>query len=351
MTMYLDQATSAVESIKQTIPDAIKQGLQAASEKKRKRAESTQATERNPDSLCTLSGDIVMAKGQLASSRQIQSKSDFGTAVLVLDFSPPIKTAIIYYEVVLVTGGLAQIGWASLVGEQSFSPNNDLGDGVGDDDASYGVDGSRSLKFHGGREEPYSLQWKKGDRLGCLFDSQKRVISFTINGEDTGKAFSTPFYTLFPALSCNQGQILELITAKTDCRFFPEADAIAVQDLLCEHHSSSKRQGVLSKSKRNSDEFEASDQKGQGKSSALQKPTIPLRPSEGEIRPEPLDLAVYQSAKELELLGLDRLKSALIALQVKCGGTLAERAARLFSLKGLERREFPVKVRASGFVE
>ncbi|GAB5574893.1 splicing factor 3A subunit 3 [Prionailurus iriomotensis] len=37
---------------------------------------------------------------------------------------------------------------------------------------------------------------------------------------------------------------------------------------------------------------------------------------------------------ELASLGLDRLKSALLALGLKCGGTLEERAQRLFSTKG-----------------
>ncbi|KAG2460753.1 SF3A3 factor, partial [Polypterus senegalus] len=37
---------------------------------------------------------------------------------------------------------------------------------------------------------------------------------------------------------------------------------------------------------------------------------------------------------ELASLGLDRLKSALMALNLKCGGTLEERAQRLFSTKG-----------------
>ena len=36
----------------------------------------------------------------------------------------------------------------------------------------------------------------------------------------------------------------------------------------------------------------------------------------------------------LYVLGLDRLKSALMALGLKCGGTLEERANRLFSTKG-----------------
>merc|ERR1712156_1089247 len=47
-----------------------------------------------------------------------------------------------------------------------------------------------------------------------------------------------------------------------------------------------------------------------------------------------LDLSAFSSPEELASLGLDRLKSALMALGLKCGGTLEERANRLFSTKG-----------------
>lgn len=47
-----------------------------------------------------------------------------------------------------------------------------------------------------------------------------------------------------------------------------------------------------------------------------------------------LDLNAFSSWEELASLGLDRLKSALMALELKCGGTLEERAQRLFSTKG-----------------
>lgn len=43
---------------------------------------------------------------------------------------------------------------------------------------------------------------------------------------------------------------------------------------------------------------------------------------------------MYLFPQELASLGLDRLKSALMALGLKCGGTLEERALRLFSTKG-----------------
>uniref|UniRef100_A0A6A7FTZ1 Splicing factor 3A subunit 3-like n=2 Tax=Hirondellea gigas TaxID=1518452 RepID=A0A6A7FTZ1_9CRUS len=47
-----------------------------------------------------------------------------------------------------------------------------------------------------------------------------------------------------------------------------------------------------------------------------------------------LDLSAFSSSSELMSLGLDRLKSALLALGLKCGGTLEERAHRLFLTKG-----------------
>lgn len=52
-----------------------------------------------------------------------------------------------------------------------------------------------------------------------------------------------------------------------------------------------------------------------------------------------LDLSPFNFAEELKGLGLDRLKSALLALGLKCGGTIDERAERLFSTKGKKLEE------------
>lgn len=48
-----------------------------------------------------------------------------------------------------------------------------------------------------------------------------------------------------------------------------------------------------------------------------------------------LDLNRFNSAEELESLGLNQLKLALSERGLKCGGTLKERAERLYSVKGL----------------
>ncbi|XP_041467794.1 replication stress response regulator SDE2-like isoform X1 [Lytechinus variegatus] len=53
----------------------------------------------------------------------------------------------------------------------------------------------------------------------------------------------------------------------------------------------------------------------------------------------PINLDDYPSSADLEDLGLDRLKSALMERGMKCGGTLQERAQRLYSVRGLEPSE------------
>ncbi|KAF2951681.1 hypothetical protein DAI22_01g280500 [Oryza sativa Japonica Group] len=70
-------------------------------------------------------------------------------------------------------------------------------------------------------------------------------------------------------------------------------------------------------------------------------------PANGNISPlsqEPLDLTIYSSAAELEVLGMERLKLELQNRGLKCGGTLQERAARLFLLKTTPLEKLPKKL-------
>lgn len=60
----------------------------------------------------------------------------------------------------------------------------------------------------------------------------------------------------------------------------------------------------------------------------------------------PLDFDDFSSAAEMEVLGLERLKSELQGRRLKCGGTLQERAARLFLLKSTPLDKLPKKLLA-----
>ncbi|XP_018647745.1 hypothetical protein Smp_161960 [Schistosoma mansoni] len=55
-------------------------------------------------------------------------------------------------------------------------------------------------------------------------------------------------------------------------------------------------------------------------------------------------LREVDTAENLEVFGLDVLKATLMALGLKCGGTLKERASRLFSIKDLSPEQYPVKL-------
>jgi hypothetical protein len=367
MTHYLTETTSISESIQEDLNDAIKQGLKknaAALSKKRKRTgdaaddvEETTVTfskDDQPNALVSLTGEVVMEPSTPdAPSVQLQSKSEFMTAVLVLDCSTSPLVSY-YYEVTLVTGGLAQIGWACLAGEKaSFEPNNETGDGVGDDASSFAIDGLRELKFHDGQEWEHKIKWKAGDRLGCLLDNSgdESKIMFSLNGSDLGEAFSTKLKPLVPAFSCNQGEILELHMTQEACKYFPKnmLNVVAVKN--CSEESATSSKGTDAK-QAGSPEKETSNEKAENRITKQKAPTFP--PSEApkeSVKPEALDLEQYDSLEKLEALGLDRLKSALMFLKVKCGGTLKQRAERLLSLKGLDRKDYPKKVRAQGFVE
>ncbi|KAI4328905.1 hypothetical protein L6164_021223 [Bauhinia variegata] len=61
---------------------------------------------------------------------------------------------------------------------------------------------------------------------------------------------------------------------------------------------------------------------------------------------EPLNFDAIHSATELEVLGMERLKSELQSRGLKCGGTLQERAARLFLLKSTPLDKLPKKLLA-----
>ncbi|EFO23732.2 hypothetical protein LOAG_04752 [Loa loa] len=61
-----------------------------------------------------------------------------------------------------------------------------------------------------------------------------------------------------------------------------------------------------------------------------------------------VNLDDYDSAEKLESLGLDRLKHALEVLGLKCGGSLVERAVRLYSVKNLKPEQYPKNIRARG---
>lgn len=352
---YVRQSSQATESLQ--VSDAIQQGLAA----KRKRGVEEDGDppskdviitdEENggrPNSLITLSGDLVVEVS--ADSWKLQSQSDFGTMAVVLEGGQ--ANTVLYYEVHFETSGLHQIGWAAM---KNFKPNTETGDGTGDDCASYAIDTSRLLKFHAGTDQAFGKTIVKvGDILGCLYDTKAKTLSYSLNGKDLGVAFTlTSQEPLVPAISVNQGEILDLWLQKEQMKYMPQG-AIAVFELMEESQGTT----AVVVTKNVIDAPPSLHQKHARRTSIhYNVPPSMLDSKEslkkrGKVTPkdeEPIDLDEIASIEQLMELGMDRLKGALIAIQCKGGGSLEERGKRLFELKGLDRKDYPQKVRAQNF--
>ena len=76
-----------------------------------------------------------------------------------------VNAGVWYYEVLIVTDGVMQIGWAT---KQSKFLNYE-GYGIGDDQHSIAYDGCRNLIWFGAKSSPHTNPcWKPGDILGKI---------------------------------------------------------------------------------------------------------------------------------------------------------------------------------------
>ncbi|KAK9743159.1 hypothetical protein RND81_03G220800 [Saponaria officinalis] len=79
--------------------------------------------------------------------------------------------------------------------------------------------------------------------------------------------------------------------------------------------------------------------------SAFPDEAVNVSPNVVEVS-QPLNFDDFNSSSELEILGMERLKTELQERGLKCGGTLQERAARLFLLKTTPLEKLPKKLLA-----
>jgi hypothetical protein len=149
--------------------------------------------------------------GEVSISDDLSFVSTSGFATIVADVK--VFKGKWYYEVVITSPGIKQIGWCT----EKINPDPRR-NGVGDDVFSWAYDGNRLKKWHvasGKYGGPKT--WKNGDVVGVLLDMDQRVMSFTLNDNDLGKAFvgfklsedeskSENGSYLSPAISFSQGE-------------------------------------------------------------------------------------------------------------------------------------------------
>ncbi|KDO22743.1 hypothetical protein SPRG_21096 [Saprolegnia parasitica CBS 223.65] len=146
----------------------------------------------------------------------------------------------VYYELVLQSKGLMQLGWASPGFRPAFTTH-----GVGDHFGSFGVDGKRRKKWcntgHAYGSESWS--WNTGDVLGVLLDMDAREMRFTHNGLDLGLAFAEADYAqvpwsagLYPAGSFSSGQSAKINVGHTPFQYAPPEGFVAVASMIDVSH-------------------------------------------------------------------------------------------------------------------
>jgi Replication stress response SDE2 C-terminal/SPRY domain/Silencing defective 2 N-terminal ubiquitin domain len=358
-----------------------------------------------PSAYVTLSGEVVQVpteetkevdEAKNPACPKLQGASNFATIGVLLRDSlnnnnnvsstAPGSCCSLYYEVVVHTGGVVQIGWVS----DPSALNSEAGDGAGDVPGSWSYDGSRQIKIMGSKPSTtgaatattraataasasqsaeYGVRWKAGDVVGCLWNPVDRSLRYFVNGDDQGIAFegvegvigdnnnnATPPQQpalLVPAVSINPGEVVEFRLHRKYFQYYPvsEHNATPVGDVLLEQVLSTEP--VAGAAAPATSTAPAIAPATGAKIDVSDHDTKPADPTDPAEQPNvdrdtstlaPIDLDDVGSVDSLELLGLDRLKAALQARGLKCGGTARERATRLFAVKRLAPDQYPAKL-------
>ena len=273
--------------------------------------------------LVSLSGDIIEGNAddigidndmENDNIVYIQSRSEFASACAL--FTAFHNNGKWYFEVVLKTCGIAQIGWA----KDGFKPDSSNGDGVGDDDCSWGFDGFRSCQFFAGESNTYGKEWACDDCLGCLYDSETGEISFQLNGDDLGIANTVrdSGSPLYPAFSLNEGEVIGIRTGPF-FKYLPEGFTGINKDSSQQSDVGSSTDIEILLEEPPPPPTEDLSIRSASIPLRIHKLSAKLKERAKEINEDEIDLDKYGSVNELEELGLERLKSVLTALGVKCG--------------------------------
>jgi len=220
--------------------------------------------------------------------------------------------------------------------------------------------------------------WKEGDVVGCLYDSAKGTVHYYLNGTDLGIAVTVESTIapstskqivpprLCPVWSMDEDEIIS-VNIGPNFKFTPTSsdgetslDITAVCDLVtvvdaavdtkAEECTSIKAGlGVTVAAPSNIATNDPSKARTTTKIIANETNGAKSSSTKNNTVSKEVNLNDFKSAKALEELGMDQLKGSLFALGCKFGGSLGERAKRLFSIKDMEKKEYPMKVRGHNF--
>ena len=285
----------------------------------------------------------------------------FSTALVSAPLPVSSGPCSYYYEVELLTEGLMQIGFIddkfiSHILSSSSSSSSKEGeeeevdvegaDGVGDTAHSWAFDGLRSQKWHvegSAYPDEERESWRAGDVVGCelLLSAPSAAgavcvtVSFAHNGSALGAAFAFPVDTLgpdalvafYPAVSLEDGEALIVNIGQHPFRHAGAAARRPLDSLAAPLRVRAVRDALVSAANK----------------ASSPDPTSAAVAARGPID---IDSDEFDSLEKLMAAGAGRLKEELASRGLKCGGTSAERAARLLAVRGRAEEDIDPKLRA-----
>jgi hypothetical protein len=169
--------------------------------------ELRKAARRGPEEI-----SVEAAGGGLEVDREYSCTSTEGFATAKSNVG--VSSGRWYYQISMPHASLMQLGWVS----QGFTCDIVTGTGVGDDKFSWAYDGNRLKKWHNGSLAYSTEKWKPGDVAGFSLDldTEGGIMSFDLNGQDLGVAF-TKFHNpnsgaiYYPAGSFRHGESIQFL--------------------------------------------------------------------------------------------------------------------------------------------
>ena len=176
--------------------------------------------------LCIVTGSPTLLRLSNHHIQPVVLNDDIQFHALRTTHVCPPDTGVWYYELTLLTGMLCQVGFCT----EDFDPKYEEGNGVGDDGVSWGADGFRGTIWHKGDGKTFKVmrnwkRWKLSDVIGCLWDSDKKQISFRLNGDPIDGTLidiKEPKTGLYPAISVTKGQACKFNFGTEKFRYPPQ---------------------------------------------------------------------------------------------------------------------------------
>jgi hypothetical protein len=141
---------------------------------------------------------------------------------------------VVYYETEVLKGSEGLIPQFGFALRDGLDPSDELSedDGVGDNKASWAVDGVRLCKWHGGEAIPQSCSWAAGNTMGLAANVDTGTMAISKDGNWATDGFGVVFRDdtikegVYPCFTAEGGYTIRYRLTHDDFKHTPPPDSI-----------------------------------------------------------------------------------------------------------------------------